>query len=452
MSQYVDVKDLEEKTAKVVETAMSKGASTAVADIHQKTEFDVEVRNGEIEQLSEAESFGIFLTVSKNGRRASVSSCDLSPESIESLVDHGLALCRYTDQDPFYKLPERDWLCWDTQELDMFDERLLSISIEEKIQKVRELEAALRGQDPRLKSDGCSLSTIVAASAFANSLGFCRSETSGMIATGIAAFAEDEVKDGDLNVGRKQTGYWSARARHIEDLDAPEYVARLAAKQVLRKLGARKPKTGRYPIYFEPKMAKTLWSHLLKAISGSAIFRNESYLVDRLGTQVCAPSINMTDHPRLPRGLRSRCFDNDGVASLPLKIVEGGELKTYIMNTYSASKLNSRSTGHAGGTTNILIDPGPYSEDEMIKSMGTGVWITSMLGEGANISTGDFSRGALGLWVEDGVPVYPIMEFTLNSHLDEMLKNISMLGNNVYKNDSTQTPGLVIGEMTISGS
>ncbi len=199
-------------------------------------------------------------------------------------------------------------------------------------------------------------------------------------------------------------------------------------------------------------MAKTLWAHLLKAISGSAVFRNETYLVDRLNSLVCSPCITMTDNPRIPRGLRSRCFDNDGVASLPLKIVENGELNTYIMNTYSASKLNSRPTGHAGGTTNVIISPGEYSEADMIKQMGTGVWVTSMLGEGANISTGDFSRGALGLWVENGEPVYPIMEFTLNSHLNDMLTNISMLGNNTYENDTTQTPGLVIGEMTISGS
>ena len=314
-----------------------------------------------------------------------------------------------------------------------------------------DLEQLFLEQDPRIKADGSSLTTIVASSALANSLGFCQAETAGMIMQSVHGFAEDTVTEGDLNKGRKQTGSWSCRARHLEDMQSLEEIASSAANQVLRKLGARKPRTGVYPVYFEPKTAKTIWGHLIKAIAGTAIFRNESFLVGREGTPVASKQITVTDNPLLKRGVRSRCFDNEGVAGKSLDLVSEGVLQTYIKSTYSANKLGGGPTGHAGGSTNVLIQPGQYSEEEMLSKMGTGVWVTGLLGSGANISTGDYSRGALGLWVEDGKPAYPIMEFTLNSNLDNMLQNIILLGNNVYPHDTVRTPGFVIGDMTISG-
>ena len=449
---YVDLEALKQKTAQIVARAKAMGASTAMADLHQKTDFLVEVRNQNIEHLSEAESFGLYLTVSKDGRRATVTSCDLSPESIETLIGHALNLCKYTDHDPFYTMPESELLATEVQDYDLFDPDLPRLAIRDRIERARELERCLTAKDPRLKSDGASISTVIAASALANSLGFCQGEVSGMIGSSVAAFAEDEVQRGDLNIGRKQTGYWSAKARHLKDLAEPDEVAGRAARDVLRKLGARKPKSGKFPVYFEPSMAKTLWGHFLKAIKGTAIFRNESYLVDRLGTGVCSPNITIIDDPTIIRGLRSRSFDDEGVACRASDIVRDGELKTYMMSTYSANKLGLHSTGHAGGSSNVLIAPGALSEAEMIRKMDRGVWITSLLGAGTNISTGDYTRGALGLWVENGEVVHPVMEFTLNSHLDAMFQNIVMLGNNVYKNDSVRTPGLVIEEMSISGA
>ena len=443
---------LKDKAAKAVEMAIKEGAATAVADVYQKKEFDLGVRNGEVEQLSEAESYGILLTVSKDGRRASVSSSDTTRDSLETIASQVVAMCRYTDSDPDYSLPGKQFLATESPELDLLDPNILELGIQDRIDRAMALEKLFLEQDPCIKADGSNLTTIVASSALANSLGFCMADTAGMIMQSVHGFAEDTVTEGDLNKGRKQTGSWSCRSRYIADMQSPQEIASSAARQVLRKLGARKPKTGVYPVYYEPRTAKTVWGHLIKAMAGTAIFRNESFLVDRENTPVCAPQITITDDPLLIRGLRSRTFDNEGVAGKPLDLVRDGVLQTYLKSTYSANKLGGAPTGHAGGSTNVLISAGEYSEDEMLAKMGTGVWVTGLLGSGANISTGDYSRGALGLWVEDGKPVYPIMEFTLNSNLDTMLQNITLLGNNVYPHDAVRTPGFVIGEMTISGA
>ena len=452
MKTFVDVKDLKQRVEQVIGLAKAKGAETADCELIQKRDFTVEVRNQNIENLSEAESSQIYLTVSVDHRRAAVSSSDLTPESLEALVAQAVALCRYTDEDPFYSLPEVELLQRPSEPLELYDPQLLEMTTEEKIDRVRDLETGILSRDARLRSDTCSLSTVVAGSAIGNSLGFCKGEVSGMIAVSAAVFAEDQVAEDDLNTGRKQTGYSSARARHVADLKSNHFLAEDAARRVLRKLGARKPKTGRFPVYFEPRMARTLWNYLPKAISGGKIFRKESYLLDRLGSVITSPNITIVDDPTLPRGLRSRSFDDEAVAGRPLTLVKDGELQTYIMGTYSANKLGLRSTGHAGGTSNLLISPGDLSEEEMIRRMERGIWVTSMIGHGVNLATGDFSRGAQGLWVEGGEVRYPIAEFTLNSNLDQMYQDIVMLGSEIDTNHGIQSPGLVVGEMTVSGA
>ncbi len=441
-----------EETSRVVEIALASGAETAVAAMTQKSEFQVEVRNGEIESLAEADYHSVSLTVSADGRRASVSSCDLSPESITMLVQQALSMCRYTDRDPFYSLPEEELLARDHVELDIFDAKVVSFGVADKIARALELERAMLAQDSRLRSESCSVSTVTGTTVLANSMGFCRPKKSSLIYLSASAFAEDPGMAGDLNTGRKQTSSWTSRARHLEDLESVDLIASRVAHRVLRKLGARKPPSGRFPVYFEPSMARSLIENLTSAISGSQIYRHESYLEGRLGQQVCTPAVTITDDPLLARGLGSRIFDAEGVACAPRCLVRAGQLETYLLSTYSGKKLGMRSTGHASGTTNVIVSPGELSEDEMVRAMGRGVWLTSLLGQGVNLSTGDYSRGASGLWVEDGVVQYPIMEFTVNSNLDQMLRGIAWVGNNLHRGATIQSPGMVVGEMSIGGT
>ena len=452
MSQHDSLEELKEYTSRIVEMAMKGGAATAVASMSRKSNSEIEVRHGEVENLSQAESHALALGISKDGRRATATTCDISKDGMEALVAQALALSNYTDKDKYYSLPDKDLLATETHDYDLFDEKVLSLQVEDKIKAVVRLEEELKAIDPRLKCDGASFTTMAGASALANSLGFCQAESTTIVDMGVSAFAEDLVDENDLNSGRKQTSNWFSRGHHLEDLDTLEVIAQTCANRVLRKLGARKPQTGRFPVYFDPNTARTLWRHLVTAISGSEIYRGESYLVDRLNTSVAASQVEIIEDPTIPRGLSSKSFDDEGVACRKRAIVSEGQLQTYLLNTYAANKLGTKSSGHAGGPANLIITPGEKSEKELLREMGTGVWVTGLLGQGINISTGDYSRGAQGLWIENGEIAYPIMEFTLNSNLNKMFHDIVMIGANLDKRWSIRSPGILVQEMTLSGS
>jgi PmbA protein len=370
---------------------------------------------------------------------------------MQDLAKQALYLCKFTDRDPFYTLPEINLQATHFAELDRYDSAVEILATETKIEIAKALEQELKARDSRISSEGGSASTYVSADVLANSQGFCASETSTLVACSVSGFAEDEVAEDDLNSGRKQSSGWSSRAHYFSDLDSVEAVAAEAAGRILRKLGARKPESGKYPVYFEPTAARSLWGNLLRAINGGLIYRDETYLAGRLETAVAAKGVSLLDDPFMKRGLASRNFDGEGVAASKGFLIEDGVLQTYLLGTYAANKLKMRSTGHAGGASNVIVTPGNLSEADMLKQVGTGLWVTQMMGQGVDIQTGDFSRGAQGLWIENGEVAYPVMEFTINSNLDRMFKDIVAIGNNVHKPSALITPGIVIGEMAISG-
>lgn len=452
MKSFADIPTLEAKAQQLVELAKAAGAETAQVTLHQEREADVEVRNGEVEGLQQAESFGVSLTVSKDGRRASVSSCDVSLDSLKQLAEQAAYLCKFTDRDTFYSLPEKELLATESRDFDRYDSAIENVPTTQKIEMAKQLESHMKAADTRIASEGASVSSVVAAGVLANSLGFCGSDASTLIGFSVSGFAEDNVAEGDLNSGRKQSSGWSTRAHHFADLDTLEKIANEASTRLLRKLGARKPQTGKFPVYFEPTVASGLWGNLLRGINGGMVYRDETYLAGRLKTQIAASNINLVDDPFIPRGLGSRNFDYEGVAAKRTELVKDGVLQTYMLNTYSANKLKMRSTGHAGGAANVILKPGELSEKEMLQQMGTGLWVTQLMGQGVDLQTGDFSRGAQGLWVENGEVAYPVMEFTINSNLDTMFKNVVAIGNNVHRPATLLTPGIVVAEMAISGT
>jgi len=433
----------------VVSYARGKGADTVEAHTHISTELEVEVRHGEVENLSEAASHSIYITVSKGGRRASVSSCDFSEHALQNLTDHALFLCNYTDEDPCYTMPDKDLLATSIPELDLFDPDIANQNPENWIDKLSELEARAVDQDPRIQSDGSFLGTNISQFALANSQGFCEGLETSSISTGVSLFAEDRQ---DGNSGRKQSGGYSSHSCHVADLETADTIAEKAGEKVLRKLGAQKPKTGVFPVYFEPSVARSLISSLLSAMKGGLVYRRESYLADRLGQEVAIEAFSLLEEPHIPRGLNSRPFDSEGVQTTKRTLVQNGRLETFLLNTYSANKLGLTSTGHAGGYGNVSLPVGPLSLDEMLKSMGTGLWLTEMSGQGIKLISGDYSRGASGLWVENGKVQYPVSEFTISSNLDTMFKGIAMIGNNPEPRRAIITPGFVVDAMTLSGT
>ena len=363
-----------------------------------------------------------------------------------------VSMCTYTADDPFNTMPEKELLATSFPDLDLYDEKVVNFSVEDRIQMIKDLESSVLAFDSRLKPEGSELFAADGSSAMANSLGFCEGQNVTVMGLNTSVFAEDDVGSGDLNTGRKQSDYWYSRAHHLANLDSLEDLAAKAAKRTLRKLGARKPQTGKFPVYFEPEVARTLWGHLLGSINGNQLYRNESYLTNRLETAVCSPKIQVIDDPHIPQALGSRAFDGEGVACQRRDLIKDGVLKTYLLGTYAANKLKMRSTGHASGAHNLFIQSGSKSEEELLQTMGTGIWVTGLLGQGVSLSTGEYSRGASGLWVENGEVQYPIMEFTLNGKLDDMFKNIAHLGKDINPKWVIRTPGLLIEEMTISGT
>jgi PmbA protein len=437
---------------RTVDAAKKAGAATAVVHVGHSQEFDLECRNGELENLSEAEGFSLSLTVSREGRRASVHSCDFSEQALTDLVEKALVLCRHTDPDPFYDLPDPAWLAVEVRDLDLMDEHLTRLSVAKKSEMAREVERLALALDSRLQSDGSSVSCHISHVVLANSLGFCQQERSSMVSCGLSLFAEDEVHDADLNSGRKQGGGWATSARHLEDLKAPEELARRAAQDVLERLGARKPKTGMTSAYFEPDAARSLWGHLLAAIHGGAIYRKESFLADRLGSSIFPEFVDLYEDPFLPRGQGSRFFDGEGVACTPGFLIQGGVLKSFLLNCYSARKLAMASNGHSGGAHNLRVTPGHLSQDELLARMGQGVWVRDLAGQGVNMATGDYSRGAEGFWVENGQRSFPIAECTLSGNLGEMFAHILAVGSEIETGYFLETPGLLIEGLTLAGN
>jgi len=437
---------------RTVDAAKKAGAATAVVHVGHSQEFELECRNGELENLSEAEGFSLSLTVSKEGRRAGVHSCDFSHEAIADLVEKAMILCRHTDPDPFYDLPDPAWLAVETRDLDLMDEHLARLSVAKKCEMARQVERLALALDSRLQSDGSSVSSLISHVVLANSLGFCQQERGSLVSCDISLFAEDEVQDADLNTGRKQGGGWSISARHMEDLKPPEEVARRAAQDVLERLGARKPKTGMTSAYFEPDAARSLWGHLLAAIRGGAVYRKESFLADSLGTAIFPEFIELCEDPFLIRGLASKSFDGEGVACTPGFLIQGGVLKSFLLNCYSARKLAMASNGHAGGPHNLRVTPGTLSQDQLLARMGQGVWVRDLAGQGVNLATGDYSRGAEGFWVENGQRSFPIAECTLSGNLREMFAHIVAVGSEIESGYCLETPGLLIEGLTLSGN
>lgn len=427
------------------------GAETVVVELDLGREFEVEVRDGQVENLSESESHGVSVTVSRDRRRASVHSTCLDSGHVQDMIEEAVHLCRFMDEDPFYSLPDPERLARHPLDLNLFDPEVEAMDVNRKIALAREVEGQMLACDSRLRCDGASVSTASSISVLATSQDFCVDLPSTLVYFGVSAFAADTESRGDLNTGRNQSGGWAAQARHVRDLKESSWVARMAARDVLRKLGGRKPVTGRFPVLFEPTCARSLWRHLLEAVSGGNLYRKESYLVDQLHAQVCHPSIQLLNQPHLERGLASRAFDSEGVATREQPIIKDGVLETYLLSTYSANKLNMKTTGHAGGVGNVVVQDHGRSLEDLLRIMHRGVVVTDLSGQGVNLATGDYSRGAQGLWIEGGQVAYPVSEFTINSTLDHIFKHVMHVGVDLDSDWPIQTPSILVGDLSIGG-
>ena len=434
----------------LIAIAKKMGAELVSVSVGQTTSFHVEVRNRQIDLLKEASSAGVHLSLCQKQRRSSVTSNDLRIETLAPLVKSTMEILPYINADEYFTLPDPTLQGRAPGDLAFLDPCFENYSSSEKIQNTFLQEEKTLACDTRLHTEQAYYSDFISQAVYADSNGFMDSYKKSFFTRGMSAFAEDQDTTGQ-NSARKQTDGWYGCSCFYEQLDSLDTIARKTCERVVRKIGAIKPKSQEVAVVFSPEMARNFLGSLTSAMMGDNIFRKQSFLVDRLETSIANPCIQLRDDPLLPGKLGSRYFDSEGVKATPLILIENGVLKNYMLSTYSANKLKMQTNGYAGGTSNVVLEPGPYSEDELIESVKNGLYLTFMSGQGANITTGDYSRGAQGIWIRDGKLAEPVNEFTIASNFLDILKHITMIACEVDERSSILTPTFKVEKIAISG-
>lgn len=435
----------------VVRKAMKRGPSAVEFLLRERTEFSVGVRLGAVETLKESTDRGFGLRVLMDGRQASVSGSDFARDAVDSLIDQAIEMARATSPDDSAGLPEAGEFADVVEDLDLYDESIASLSTEEKIDLALRAEQAARDASPKIVNfDGGGFESSVGFMVLANSLGFAgeyRGSNCSLTTVPVAS-------DGD----RMQRDYWYDVRRKLGDLDSPEEIGSVAARRTLRKLGARPvpPQTG--PVVFEPNVARELLGDIFQAVSGESIFRKASFLVGQLGEKIAAEKVTIVDDGRLRSALGSRPFDAEGLPTRQTVVIRDGIFESYLLDTYTARKLGLRSTANAHrglvgspgvGAGNLYLQAGRHTPAEILGSVSRGLLVTELIGFGVNIVTGDYSRSASGIWIENGELTFPVQGVTIAGNLKEMLGSIEMVGNDLDFRGTLVAPTLLISRMTI---
>jgi len=426
----------------ILKHASQQGASAAEAEVSEGFGQTVTVRCGEVENIEYNRDKGIGVTVYIGKQRGHASSSDFSPRAVRDTVDAALSIARFTATDECAGLADADLLAREIPDLDLWHP--WDVPVERAIELAKACEAAGFAIDPRIgNSEGATISTQEMQFIYGNSLGFLAGYPSSRhgISCSLIAGKNDNMQRDD----------WYETSRDAAELAAVESVGRRAAERAVRRLSARKIATRQVPVLFEAPIASSLLGHFVSAVSGGNLYRKSSFLVDSAGKQVFAPFVKISDLPHIPKGLASSAFDEEGVATQTRAVVEGGTVRGYFLSSYSARKLRLRSTGNAGGNHNLILQDSGEDFSSLLKNMGTGLLVTELLGQGINMVTGDYSRGAAGYWVENGELAYPVQEITIAGNLNEIFRGIAAVGNDVVRRGSRQCGSILIENMMIAG-
>jgi PmbA protein len=437
----------------VVRQALAASATEAECTISEGDEFSSNVRMREVENLKEAGSRGAGLRILIGKRTGASYTSDLSREGIELMVKSAIELAALTTEDPFAGLPDPDEFGSVDGDLKLYSAGVAALDTAVKIDTAKRAESAALDFDPRIaNSDGASFDSYVGRHVFANSRGFAgeyQSSYCSLSASPVAREGESMERD-----------YWFTMARGFDGLEAPEHVGRTAAHRALRRLNAVKVETQKAPVVFEPRTARSLLDNIFEAVHGMSIYRQESFLAGKLGQRVATELVTVVDDGTLPGLFGTSPFDDEGVPSRRTTVIDRGVLKSYLLNTYAARKLGMKTTGNASrgltgnagiGHGNLFLDRGVQAPEQIIAGIRNGFYVTDLMGFGVNIVTGDYSRGAAGLWIRDGELAYAVSEVTIAGNLNEMLQGIEAVGNDLEFRGSVAAPTIKIGEMTIGG-
>lgn len=451
------MQELTDLADRVVQEARKCGADVAEATSREGSHLSTKVRMGEPELVEEAGSRSVGLRVMIGQQVAVTHTSDLSAPGLQRLVEDALELARLAQPDPHAGPPDPSLLSTPEQhrDLDLFDPALGGVGAGDALARARAGEQSAFDADSRVSnSEGASFTRAAGASALVTSGGF-RGATQGSYGSLVV---RPVAEDGD---GKKRSGFhWTAK-RHLAEIDSPESVGAEAARRTVRKLGARKVPSQEAAVVFDPDVGRSMIGLFAGCIMGSSIWRRSSYLVDRVGTRVASDLVSLVDDPLIPKAPGSRAYDGEGLVSRKNEVVHRGELRSYLTDSYSGRKLGLESTasasrGSSGGvgpsTSNFILQPGTTTAEELIRSTPSGLYVTEMMGFGFNAVTGDFSRGAAGFWIENGELTFPVNEVTISLNLDEILKRVDAVADDLDLRTSVAAPTFRVSSMTIAGS
>ncbi|PYX58763.1 MAG: peptidase [Acidobacteria bacterium] len=446
--------DLKEIAADVVGRAISGGATAVEAVVRERDEFSTLVRLGQVETLKESGSKSVGVRVFFGKRAASTYSSDFSVAAIERMVRSALELAKVTSEDPLGGIPDASELGSLAGDLDLYHEDVYSLPGPARIDYARRTEKAALDFDPRIKnSEGGSFDAATGHKVLANSHGFVGEYRRSYCSVAAVPIAQSEN-------GAMQRDYWFSVARSMSRLEPAEQVGRIAAQRTIRRLGARKVKTAHVPIVFDPMVANSILEHIFEGVNGDSVYRGASFLAGKLGHKIAGDNVTVIDDGTIPGGFGTSPFDGEGVPTRRTLVIENGTLKSYLLNTYTAKKLGLQTTANASrglagtpgiGPGNYFLQPGTKTPQQIIAGIQDGLYVTEFLGHGVNLVTGDYSRGASGLWISGGELAFPVEEITVAGNLKDMFFNISEIGNDLEFRGAVACPTIRIDGLTIGG-
>ncbi|BBB14620.1 peptidase U62 modulator of DNA gyrase [Candidatus Rickettsiella viridis] len=439
VSKQTDYKTL---LSEILQMAKKKGASQVEANITHDVGFSVTVRMNEVETIEHNRNKSLGINVYFDQRQGSASSSDFSLAAIENAVEAACHIARFTTEDPFSGLPDAELLAKSPPNLDLHHP--WSIDPQNAIELGKDCERSALAIDKRITlSEGVTLSTHQGLYLYANSNNFIGSYPSSRHSLSCSLVAKDKK-------GMQRDGSYTV-SRDPHQLDPTEKLAKKAAEATLKRLNATRLSTCQAPVIFHAEIASSLIGNFLSAISGGNLYRKASFLVNHLGQPIFSDKITIHEQPHLLKGLGSAPFDDEGVTTRNRTLVSNGVLQGYLLSSYSARKLGMQTTGNAGGAHNIVLETSQLSLEDLIKQMDRGLLVTELMGQGVNLVTGDYSRGAVGFWVEHGKIQYPVEEITIAGNLRDMYKNIVGIGNDIDHRSSILTGSILLENMMIAG-
>lgn len=433
---------LESRVAAALEQARALGADACEVGASVDQGTGVNVRMGDVESVELSRDQGIAVTVYVGKRKGSASSSDAGEASIRAVVEKAIDIARYTGEDPYAGLADASLMA--TEFPDLKVHYPWQLTTDEAIELALACENAGREVEGIANSDGAGLSSGEGVRVYGNSHGFLAGQRGSRHSLSCMLIARDEQG--------MQRDYDYSSERDPARLSSPEAIGRSAAERTLRRLGARRPETGRLPVLFAPELASGLVGHFLNAIAGGALYREASFLCDSLGKPLFPDWFTLREKPREIGGTASSSFDSDGVYTRDNVFVDSGRIASYMLSSYSARRLNMATTGNAGGARNLRIEAPLSAQADLLARMDRGVLVTELMGQGVNGVTGDYSRGAAGFWIENGKIQHPIEEFTIAGNLNTMFANLLGLGDDIDTRGSIHTGSWLIDDMTVAGS